>query len=923
MVLGLAISTAWATHNRAGEITYTQSTTNPLEFVVTVTTYTRTSSTGADRDTLTIYWGDGKSDKIERINGPFIGGFRKGEAQANDVKFNQYQGKHTFPGRFTYTVSINDPNRAANILNVNAPASDNVRFYLQTTIVILNAQFQGTNNSPVLLQSPIDIGYVGQVFTHNPNAFDIEGDSVAYELIEPLSDVNTPVPRYVYPNLIIPGPNNQISLNEVTGDFVWNSPQKKGQYNIAFMVKEYRNGNLISAIVRDMQITIDDQQNRPPKVTTKNEYCIVAGDVLQFNVVGTDPDPGQRVKLTATGGPLQQDANLNPIAATFTKPPGYRFPPVTGVFRWQTSCENIREQYYQMVFRAVDNFEINTPDTLGSADLKSVRIHVIAPPPLGLTATQNPTTVELNWQKPYKCEGISQNRFKGFNVWRKVGCTPINLDTCGMDLAALGYVKIASRIKTFNNITNTYNYIDNLALQGTPYSYRVTAEFTEVNSSGFPFNIVQSLPSDQVCAQLPRILPLMTTVDVAATSTTAGQMNVKWSRANREKLDTITNPGPYRYALFRAPNFAGGAPVRIYTSPLRAQFWQAVDTTFLDTNLNTTDQPYHYQVAFFVRGNDSIGVSSNASSVYLNIASTDKENKLTWNEVVPWTNTRYIIERKNTVTTAWDSIGQSTTRSYNDVNLINAKQYCYRVKSVGNYFSTPFVASPLLNYSQERCGTPIDTVPPCPPILTVDSDCGKLGDGAAATQFKNTLNWTLQALPCSSDIEKYNVYYAEKQNGTFVKIATVDSRNIRQFIHENLQSVAGCYAITAIDSLEVAGGGGGNEGRKSNIVCVDNCPIYELPNVFTPNGDNLNDAYTPIIPYRFVSKVDMKIFNVWGGLVFQTTDPNLNWDGRDLAGKTVAEAVYYYTCEVFELRLGGEVKREKPLSGYIQLIRGK
>ena len=164
--------------------------------------------------------------------------------------------------------------------------------------------------------------------------------------------------------------------------------------------------------------------------------------------------------------------------------------------------------------------------------------------------------------------------------------------------------KIASRIKTFNNITSTYNYIDNLALQGTPYSYRVTAEFTEVNSSGFPFNIVQSLPSDQVCAQLPRILPLMTNVDVVATSTTAGQMNVKWSRANREKLDTITNPGPYRYALFRAPNFAGGVPVRIYTSPLRAQFWQATDTTFLDTNLNTTDQPYHYQVAFFVRGND-------------------------------------------------------------------------------------------------------------------------------------------------------------------------------------------------------------------------------------------------------------------------------------------------------------------------------
>ena len=40
-------------------------------------------------------------------------------------------------------------------------------------------------------------------------------------------------------------------------------------------------------------------------------------------------------------------------------------------------------------------------------------------------------------------------------------------------------------------------------------------------------------------------------------------------------------------------------------------------------------------------------------------------------------------------------------------------------------------------------------------------------------------------------------------------------------------------------------------------------------------------------------------------------------------GKAVAEGVYYYECEVFENRLQGEVRRDRLLSGYIQLIRGQ
>ena len=65
--------------------------------------------------------------------------------------------------------------------------------------------------------------------------------------------------------------------------------------------------------------------------------------------------------------------------------------------------------------------------------------------------------------------------------------------------------------------------------------------------------------------------------------------------------------------------------------------------------------------------------------------------------------------------------------------------------------------------------------------------------------------------------------------------------------------VAGCYAVSAFDAL-------GNEGEKSTMLCVDSCNFYEIPNVFTPNGDNINDRLLAKTS-GLVEKVDFKLFN--------------------------------------------------------------
>ncbi|MFK7982411.1 MAG: hypothetical protein AB8G86_20685, partial [Saprospiraceae bacterium] len=57
-----------ATHNRAGEISVEQ--IDALTIKAMITTYTKASSIQADRDSLTLCWGDGNCELLVRINGP-------------------------------------------------------------------------------------------------------------------------------------------------------------------------------------------------------------------------------------------------------------------------------------------------------------------------------------------------------------------------------------------------------------------------------------------------------------------------------------------------------------------------------------------------------------------------------------------------------------------------------------------------------------------------------------------------------------------------------------------------------------------------------------------------------------------------------------------------------------------------------------
>jgi gliding motility-associated-like protein len=67
-----------------------------------------------------------------------------------------------------------------------------------------------------------------------------------------------------------------------------------------------------------------------------------------------------------------------------------------------------------------------------------------------------------------------------------------------------------------------------------------------------------------------------------------------------------------------------------------------------------------------------------------------------------------------------------------------------------------------------------------------------------------------------------------------------------------------------------------------------------VPNVFTPNGDNINDVFRldGIINYCYDS-INVQIFNRWGQLVYESNATDFMWDGKNTKGKEVADGAYF------------------------------
>ena len=844
-----------ATHNRAGEITLTQ--IDELTYQITITTFTYTLSK-ADWDDLEVQWGDNTfsyAPRVELVKLPHY------------YQRNTYITQHTFPGPGIYEIVVQDPNRNDGVKNI--PNSVNVIFSIKTTIMI-NSDL-GPNSTPVLLNPPIDRAAYGQVFIHNPAAYDPDGDSLSYKLTICTELDGRPIEGYS-----LPPASDTLFINPYTGDLTWITPSDTGLFNIAFDVEEWRNGVKIGNIVRDMQIEVFNTDNHPPVQTEPGNYCIEAGTVLSLPIEAWDEDDDS-VYQWATGGPFTVEESpatftVDEEAATY----GYS----RALFEWRTNPSHVREQYYTVVFKAEDN-HFETP----LVDIQNMNIKVLGPSPDMPHLISGSNSVTLTWPAD-TCLPVT-----AYQVYRRNGPAAYVPDSCtGGIPAETGYTLIGTTGSRLDTIFVDDNKGKGLE-QGNEYCYVIVSVYPDG---------ALSFPSPENCTPLVEGTPSLLQVSVTEHST-SGSIEVAWARPRG--LDTIPANGPYEYIIYRSDDLLGNNMSEVgsfITNDLN-------DTVWLDASVNTEVFPWSYSVELY---NDEpgnrflIGDAESASSLYPGLIGGDNQIEIHMRKNVPWINYDYTIYRLNQASGTYDSIGFTTEDIYTDTGLTNGVEQCYRVTSTG-WRLLGGALYENINYSHTACTTPVDTIPPCPPTLTGYSQCDSM---------YNHVSWRFTDPECAEDVVGFKLYYTPTFDEAPQVIAEFNDRNDTVYNHYPETSMAGCYLVTAIDSFN-------NESAPSVRLCLDECSNYVLPNVFSPNGDGINDLYRPQRT-SYVERVEMTIFNRWGIQVFYTQDPDINWDGKvNNTDRLAAPGVYYYICDVYEQRLTGE--EVYALTGFIYVFSGE
>lgn len=124
----------------------------------------------------------------------------------------------------------------------------------------------------------------------------------------------------------------------------------------------------------------------------------------------------------------------------------------------------------------------------------------------------------------------------------------------------------------------------------------------------------------------------------------------------------------------------------------------------------------------------------------------------------------------------------------------------------------------------------------------------------------------------------------------------------------------GTYTLTLI-----AYNGNGCNDTTSSVIVVNDLdvvlpPSIVMPNVFTPNGDGVNDFFFPVM----VSFKEMTclVYDRWGVLVYEFSSLTDKWSGENLNGKDANDGTYFYVFTGVDINNKNYVRK-----GYVQLAR--
>ncbi|MFA6260610.1 MAG: gliding motility-associated C-terminal domain-containing protein [Bacteroidia bacterium] len=763
------------------------------------------------------------------------------------------------------------------IQNIVSPNAAAIAIYAEVP------PFGAYNSTPEFTSNPFTYLCKDNPYTYNMNFVETDGDSLHYSLITPLNgllDQNQPATTDPeagpYPTIAWqPGFDDTkeirgspaLSIHPITGQLTV-TPTEVGVFVGAIRVEEFRFGKKLGEVRLELQFSVTNCLSNPfPAVLYKNldgtfasgSYAVHIPEKVCFNINLSDFTDSLYVKISgnAFNNPnIQQRPTIDsPFSFSGFKNGSTRF-------CWQTDCSltGLPIQFFNVEVR--DN---GCPVPKITKSTFSVRIDSM------------PSTKPKIW---FRNEAGDSSEIGNFTV-------RIPDELCLDILVADPGDSI--KVKINGNAFANPAYTTHPGLN-TPFSFEAFEQGqsqlcwkTDCSQTGKSYNAFEVQVTDNGCFPTYHSAPLVIHIDSMPLVDPVGILCMTLVNNNQTRIEfadsTYINPYYRSYHAYRAVD--GGTFALI--DSIKPQAERSILTDYTSFNNRITNYSYLIRTENLCRVE---GPSSETTETASNLKPTPEQQKMLNVTVVDnkaiqmiWPKTkekdfaRYYIYKSKRGNDNFSELAdyfQTGDTSFTDYQVdVQRYSYCYHV----------IMKDTCQNYG------------PAGQIA-----CSILLDGVSVP-FESHVNWTPYTY-WDNGTKCYTLYKGDNLR-PFEKLDNTDN-TVVEFNDNKLNTKAGkfYYYVTANQENPLILDGDYDNSAipvlysQSNQIELIQSPLLHVPNAFTVNQDGVNDEWS--IRDVFVKDYELRVYNKWGQLIFQTNDKNVHWKGETNDGREAPADVYVY-----------------------------
>ncbi len=832
---------------------------------------------------------------------------------------------------------------------INSPNSTAADIYAEA---VLNTATAPCNNAPIFTAQPIPFVCENQPVSYNYGVYDPDGDSLVFSLISAMEDATTNISYGAgYSGSV---PIQGITLDPNTGEVNF-TPTLSGNYIVVVQVDQYdANGNLVGTVMRDMQFTVIACTNiipdAPASITnlsgsavmtgpTQLQLCL--GDQFCLDLVFYDQNPQDSVILTtnalvALPGATFTQTGANPATATicWQSIPGTS--PITTftVFAEDNACpvtglnqQTVTLEFLPRTTTIPDSLLCSpAPVTLSAYGGSTFTWSVLSGEPiqLGVNFSCNPCA------DPVATPSITTT----YMVQSDLQTNCVNTDTVTITVVQpFGFGTLSAQDATCNGDSDGWVFVEPWGTAGPPWTmdlningaaFATTTAQGPYTFQGVPYGTYEVVLSEvNGCSHDTTVLidqPAPMTIlasDTTICLTTDAVIHAQASGGN---------PGGYTYTWDQG--LVGNGPHTVGPMATTSYAVFATDGQGCTSPVDSATVTLHPALNMITAGPDSICINSSTTLTAVPSGGNGGPYTLAWEQVGygPIGSSTSVSVTPSTFTTWYTVTLTDNCGTPAEVDSLHIQWYaapapdfvadrfedCYPAGITFTNLTDPNDVGPscVWNFGDGNtatgCGSVFNsyqTVGCYDVSLTITSPEGCVGDTTfpqyvcARPYPVADFTWT----PSYATVFEPNVQFENQSQFDvawtwwFDEGCTPDSAFVPDPLVRFPDQDEGTYPVWLRVVNEF-----GCPDSVEKFIRVESAFFVFVPNVFTPDGDGINDTFGAqglgIDPTNF----RLTIYDRWGQELWTGTDPYKWWDGTysGNGGEPVMQGVYAWKLEV-------------------------